>query len=230
MQSFIYATLVVSAMAGIEKASEDLQKMCMTTDSPNCGERGFDQQTTQNLDHLNEYGCWCYFDDDHGRGKSHPIDGIDELCKILHDGYECAMRDAEDEGTTCIPWEVDYNSAVGGDADAELAEKCFAANPTNSCAARACTIEGTFVEDLLAYFINGGVISNSLKHANGFDTTTDCPVKKGGSSGEKKCCGNYPERFPFRTLGGDRGCCNNRTFNVLSLKCCDDGSIKFNCK
>merc|ERR1712000_267674 len=69
-------------------------------------------------------GCWCYFDDDHGRGKGQPIDDLDGVCKTLHEGYECAMRDAEAEGTTCVPWEVAYVSAIGG-ATTTLQEACM---------------------------------------------------------------------------------------------------------
>merc|ERR1712079_465815 len=71
-------------------------------------ERAFGGQIGNTINGMNEYGCWCYFYDDHGRGKGTPVDAIDEMCKTLHEGYECAMRDAEDEGSTCVPWEVDY--------------------------------------------------------------------------------------------------------------------------
>merc|ERR1712127_980347 len=44
------------------------------------------------------YGCWCNFGHNagyvgHGAGK--PVDGLDQLCKNLHDGYKCAAIDAE---------------------------------------------------------------------------------------------------------------------------------------
>merc|ERR1712110_665601 len=26
---------------------------------------------------FNGYGCWCYFDELHGKGKSHPVDQMD---------------------------------------------------------------------------------------------------------------------------------------------------------
>jgi hypothetical protein len=183
------------------------------------------------IDQLNEYGCWCYFDEDHGRGKGNPIDAIDEMCKVLADGYECAMRDAEDEGTTCIPWEVDYTSAVGG-TGLTIAEECAQSNVDSNCAARACTVEGSFIANLLDAFISGNSINDDHKHSNGFDIAVGCPVKKsGGGPSNKQCCGNYPDRFPYKTAGGDRQCCGSRTYNSLTLKCCDPDSstVKFNC-
>jgi len=193
--------------------------------------RAFSGQMGNTINGLNEYGCWCYFYEDHGRGKGQPVDAIDEMCKILHDGYECAMRDAEDEGTTCVPWEVTYVSAVGG-SGLSIAEECSSVNSGNNCAARACTVEGTFVANLLDVFLNGGSINNDNRHSNGFDVAASCATKKnGGGPSNKACCGNYPDRFPFKTIGGDRQCCGTRTYNALTLKCCDADSstVKFNC-
>lgn len=194
--------------------------------------RAFSGQMGNTINGLNEYGCWCYFYEDHGRGKGQPIDAIDEMCKILHDGYECAMRDAEDEGTTCVPWEVSYTSAIGGSGQS-VAEECATVNSGNNCAIRACTVEGSFVGNLLDAFIGGGAsINNDNRHSNGFDVASSCATKKnGGGPSNKACCGNYPDRFPFKTIGGDRQCCGSRTYNALTLKCCDSDSstVKFNC-
>jgi len=194
------------------------------------GEKGFGQSQAQ-IDQLNEYGCWCFFDEDHGRGKAQPVDSIDEICKILHDGYECAMRDAEAEGDTCVPWEVNYASAVGG-GGLSIAEECQSLNAGNNCAIRACTVEGTFVANIVGAFIGGAQINQSYKQSNGFDFANVCVTKKnGGGPANKECCGNYPERFPYKTVGGDRKCCGSRTYNSLTLKCCDSdtSTVKFNC-
>lgn len=214
-----------------------------TTGGPNCDSeenlseheiqfcRAFTGSVGKTVQNMSEYGCWCYFGIDHGRGKGQPQDALDELCKVLADGYECAMRDAEEEGTTCIPWEVSYQSAIGG-GSLTIAEECANVNPGNNCAARACTVEGGFVANMLDYFISGNVLDQSMRHENGFDHTTFCaPKRNGGGPTNKECCGNYPDRFPFKTRGGDRKCCGTRTFNALTLSCCDADSstVKFNC-
>jgi len=193
--------------------------------------RAFSGSIGKTISNMNEYGCWCYFGDDHGRGKGSPQDAIDEMCKVLADGYECAMRDAEEEGTTCVPWEVEYTSALGG-SGLGIVDECAQVNSGSNCAARACAIEGAFVANLLDVFISGNGIDQAMKHSNGFDQPTTCATKKnGGGPTNKACCGNYPDRFPFKTVGGDRKCCGTRTYNSLTLKCCDADSstVKFNC-
>ena len=225
-------TLASLANAGLEQMNSMLKGETKEQNLPKeVIERAFSGQIGKTIGTMNEYGCWCYFGGDHGRGKGQPVDAIDEMCKILSDGYECAMRDAEEEGTTCVPWEVSYQSALGG-SGLSTAEECFNVNAGNNCAARACTIEGSFVANLLDAFTSGSGLSPLNYHSNGFDQPTQCATKKnGGGPTNKECCGNYPDRFPFKTIGGDRKCCGTRTFNSLTLKCCDADSstVKFNC-
>ena len=231
MKSIFALTLLGYATADVTNVSVD--DACASLEGPDkdvCV-RAFSGSIGKTIRNMNEYGCWCYFGDDHGRGKGQPQDAIDEMCKVLHDGYECAMRDAEEEGTTCVPWEVAYTSALGG-SGVGIGQECAAANEGNNCAARACAIEGSFIANLLDVFMSGNGINNDMKHENGFDQATVCATKKnGGGPTNKQCCGNYPDRFPFKTVGGDRKCCGTRTFNALTLKCCDADSstVKFNC-
>lgn len=222
--------LASAALVAAQDAATNLGNKYDNTNSDNYPKE-FNGQIGQTIQKIDEYGCWCYFGDDHGRGKGTPVDPIDEVCKVLHDGYECAMRDAEDEGTTCVPWEVDYESAVGG-TGITIAEECAQLNNGNNCAIRACTVEGSFIANLLDTMFGGASINNDNLHSNGFDQKTVCATKKnGGGPSNKSCCGNYPDRFPFKTVGGDRKCCGTRTFNSLTLKCCDSASstVKFNC-
>merc|ERR1712048_601116 len=178
---------------------------------------------------------WPYFDDNVGRGKGAPVDEVDAICKILHEGYECAIRDSEDEGLECEPWTIPY--LVGTDTtvtDHELYEHCVSMNPTNMCAARACTVETAFVENMLAYLLSGvGIPYETYAHRNGFDSSTDagCPVKKAapGVGASKACCGGYPNRYPFKTLDGDRECCGQRTYQTALLSCCSGNKVKANC-
>merc|ERR1712048_1127229 len=139
----IFLSFTISTSANLQKTFDEVVNNNYNGNLENLTKQ-FSADVTNTINNLNEYGCWCYFYDDHGRGKAQPIDAVDEMCKILHDGYECAMRDAEDEGTTCVPWEVSYFSAVGG-TGLTIPEECIAANPGNNCATRACMIEGTFV-------------------------------------------------------------------------------------
>merc|ERR1711865_1290771 len=108
---------------------------------------------------LNQYGCWCYFETDHGRGKGEAVNKVDQLCKTLHDGYECAIKDGYDLSQACVPWEVVYNSATGfglGSNDIEnMRTECEDRNGVDSCEARACMVEGWFVMQIVDLFVSG---------------------------------------------------------------------------
>lgn len=228
-----FASALISAV-GFGTAYASLEQIIATAEAlaanmtTGAGDRVFSGGLATTIQTLNEYGCWCYFDDDHGRGKAQAADGIDGVCKVLHDGYDCAILDAENAGSSCTPWEVAYNAAVGG-TTLTIAEECELNNSLD-CAKHACIVEGTFVANLLATLLTpGGSVNDAIKQSNGFDTTLNCITKTGGAGGEKQCCGNYPNRFPFKTLGGDRACCVDRTFNTNTLNCCTDNTVKFNC-
>jgi len=211
-----------------DKAHIDRQLMKLVRNS---SLRQFSDKIAGAIPNLEEYGCWCYFYDNVGRGKGNPVDEIDAMCKVLGEGYECAIRDSEDEGLDCTPWEIDYLAGTG--SGRELYTSCQSLN-ANACAARACAVEGTFVDNLFAVLISGqGIPYEDYSHRQGFDPATDagCPVKKGtpGAGAEKACCGAYPTRFPFKTLGGDRACCGGRTYSTGVLNCCSPGKVKATC-
>ena len=50
---------------------------------------------SMDFEHLQEYGCWCYFDDLHGEGHGIAQDGYDDACLALHHGTACAMMEIE---------------------------------------------------------------------------------------------------------------------------------------
>jgi len=188
--------------------------------------------TSGSLRQLHEYGCWCYFYDDVGRGKGTPVDEIDGFCKTLNEGYQCAIIDSENQGIECSPWEIQYQPGSG--VGAELRTTCHERN-ADVCAAYACTVEGQFADNAFSFLLatGGGINYDQYGHSNGFDPAHDqgCPVKVGakGYSAEKQCCGAYPQRFPFKTLDGERACCGGRTYNTALLNCCSNGQVKANC-
>ena len=48
------------------------------------------------------------------------------------------------------------------------------------------------------------------------------------SSSSVSCCGEYPNRFPYRP-DNSRGCCHGKTYNTDLWKCCEDGTVKVEC-
>lgn len=182
---------------------------------------------------INQYGCWCYFQEHHGQGRGHPIDTIDQHCKRLHDGYTCIIMDAIAIGEECVPWEITYNSAVGSGLALSMTidtirSECDVQNPVDGCARWTCKVEGFFVQQLLLSFVSGTTIDHSLRHENNFDWRQECPISAGVQS-EKACCDEYPIRFPYKTYDGARDCCVTHTYNTNMYECCNDGSVKITC-
>lgn len=190
---------------------------------------------------INGYACWCYFEDDHGRGKGQAQNDVDSQCKILHDGYACIMMDAEDSGDICVPWQEDYNvptglgwwSRTGTDEEmkAALVRDCNKKNKKKSdCAKRSCIVEGYFSINLFKLLTSGTKYDHRLKHEyNKFDPKLECQSKPGNGDLELECCGSYPIRFPYKYGKDVRECCNGNTFNAAILKCCDDGKVRIVC-
>lgn len=181
---------------------------------------------------LNEYGCWCYFEGDHGKGKGHAVDEFDGICKTLHDGYDCIIRDGlldNDSGDACIPWDVSYSSSMflGMDIE-EVQTDCEDKNPTGSCNEAVCKFEGWFIAQYLRKVLNGAQQNPMNQHSEGFVVREECPTHAGMAS-EKQCCGSFPVRFPFKSYGGLRDCCANKTYNTQIYQCCNDGRVRDTC-
>ena len=104
---------------------------------------------------ITDYGCWCYFFSNVGRGRGEPQDNIDALCKVLADGYTCITIDSEEEtGGSCSqdPWDIEYNDIIG-QTGGTYYDLCSANNPGDNCAIRSCVIETQFIRDLVTgYF------------------------------------------------------------------------------
>lgn len=176
------------------------------------------------------YGCWCYFNDNHGNGRSEPYNQVDGFCKVLHDGYDCVMMDAADDGVTgCVPWDQPYSPVIQlGINNEDLEIECAQKND-NDCSRRSCSVEGRFILNIFGAFFSGVPFDPTPKHSLGtFNPADDCPIIPGPPS-PKECCGDYPVRYPFKTLDGDRACCGQRTFDDTIFDCCGDNSIQMGC-
>jgi len=227
MQSLVYSTLFGTGLAGLARMQASLDSM-----ASNVSDRALTNQMGAALDNFNEYGCWCYFDDLHGKGKSHATDEIDAYCQILAEGYDCAVIDGDDESEPCIPWEVDYESAT---VNIEQVPSMCAERNDNSCAIRACIVEQTFVTSIFQSFLFGYSLDPSKKHSStpGFVEdncpTKECPDGPGNCFSEKSCCGDYPARRVFKTHGGQRACCGSKTYDQDIMQCCEPNKVKMVC-
>jgi len=236
--------LALASFAGVALASFDQMKTDMRQildryvrglmESGNAQNRNIPDILGSNLDNINEYGCWCYFQGDHGRGHAKPVDGLDRFCRKLAMGYDCAILDVIDAtgNDSCIPWEVFYISGTGGGENA-LVQTCDTFN-TELCAKISCKVEGIFVIKIFNLFVAGDSISDSFKHSNGFDEKVECIVDNCKDDPDRcdptrVCCGEHPDRFPFKPMGGDRACCAGVAFDASILTCCPDGTPRLSC-
>jgi len=208
---------------------------------------------------LDGYGCWCRVSEfTHGGGKGVPVDVYDEFCNKLHMATTCL---AMDFGDTCSPWTTDYQFRVfPTDID------CDDPNNGDPCKISLCLVESTFVLGILQTITNFNApqMNHNMFNPNapGFTNQwdpTQCNVPSGHTGGnpggnganggnarppvasfDLDCCGQYPERWPFKealfdtsgNLISTKECCNFNsgdfglnTFNPQNKVCCD-GQLK----
>ena len=165
------------------------------------------------------YGCWCYIDSTHGKGRGKPLDELDAECKTLHHNYECLIMESELGGAEACnvdPWEVAYLRSVEVYAamfnldEIAVQSACETANAGDVCAVNVCKVEMSFSIRIAAHDTVGNTNPDYV-HDNGFNPLTDetCPIKSGTPS--------------------ERACCGSSTYNANVLTCCDDGKAKMNC-
>jgi len=135
------------------------------------------QQLIEIMD-LDRYGCWCYFDKDHGKGHGQPVDEFDSYCQHLHQGYDCAMMDARAKGEPeCIAWETDY-SIENIYTRMNIFSECKVQNKGNLCAINACTIELNFIFFLFEKYFMNSYPALDYRHSLGFNPSTTCHSKE----------------------------------------------------
>jgi len=230
--------LVATAFAGVNNMNRLIQQIRReAVVNGSAQTRSFASAWGQKLiESIDGYGCWCYFQEDHGNGRGKPINQMDQRCKQLHDAYECILMDTDN---TCIPWDVEYGSATGLGIGADepgndaflyaIRKGCDKNNKKDECARMACKVEGYFVVNMFMDYLDAVVFDPTLLHSLGmFNPKDECPIDGGIQIEGKECCGEYPIRFPFKTLNGDRACCFQKTYNT-NLKTCCDGVVKKEC-
>jgi len=186
---------------------------------------------TTSMSNVWEYGCWCYFQDDHGRGRGQPQNEMDSICQVLHHGYTCIIMDAITEGIDCDPFTHGYTTIqVLGNSNQELEVDFTTANNGDVCATRTCLVEAQFILNFIHIGTTPGfVFDPTLKHDLGIFDPNTCKSGQGRGWIEEECCGVYPIRYPYKTQGGDRKCCVDRTYDSTLKSCCADGSVSLSC-
>jgi hypothetical protein len=225
ISSLMLAQPIFGSLAKIDEMISEWRKNASSV-QPNLQSRGAMLHSTSTLRALDNYGCFCYFDENHTKGSGNPKNDIDERCLALHQGYSCSKIDGDcDE-----PWNANYNVAVGfqelysSTTPADIAVQQCNAGGNVGCMLRACIVEVNFAVAMFRdVTVFQGTYDQSLHHAQGFVTTTECP-KKAPQSGSIACCGDFPTRAPYKetTDAGDRACCASTVYDSAMYCCTND--------
>lgn len=218
---------------------------------------------------LDGYGCWCRLEEGtHGTGKGFPVDKYDKACRTLHYGTTCLMMD---HGDSCSPWTTTYRFNVGLDSvDCVLpnnGDQC----KIDLCTIEAEFVLGILTEitsftaetlNHARYNPNSPTYTTDWSYAECM-TPPESPDDNDGNGGngnsgnggrptapttievdhfEQQCCGNHPNRYPFKShlydindnLLAERACCDfdngdvgSLTYDIDNKQCCDGAVIDF---
>merc|ERR1712117_53388 len=181
---------------------------------------------------LQEYGCWCYFDGSHGRGRGTPQDNFDTVCMSNHHMISCMKMEGCDLTVPSVP-----QMTFGPNGD--IIYDCVVANGGDSCKEAICYTNTWFSKNLLNLLLNshtGGELPDydTYKVSSGFDART-CKIAGTGPAAidDEKCCGSYEHntKRPVRVPSGKRReCCQDNAgvfvaYNPDFKKCCS-GSVE----
>lgn len=234
MKSVIATLALPMAFAGVSQMDSMLAELGNSSAAD--GQRsviGVNSPIQTTLSQIWNYGCWCYFQDNHGKGSGEAQNYMDEHCRVLHHGYTCVMMDAADENdNTCDPFTHEYNTiTILGAVPEQVQIDCETVNAGDNCAIRSCAVESYFVLNIFAEAFGPNTFDPTLKHDNGFDASV-CRGTGGTGSGSNSpwsCCASYPTRFPFRTGNGRRECCAEVTYDTTMFSCCADTTVSISC-
>jgi len=168
------------------------------------------------------YGCWCSFlirHDLRPRNKE-PSDKIDEICRKWSKCHECSSIDSYYQ---CSAQGHDIYQVQGIIATG----KFTCASNEDSCALRSCECDTELVyklSDLLANDPKNFNIMNSYE--KGFSPYSQCIEKRMMSDRKSdKCCGEFPDRFPFWSNMSQKACCGSKTYDVNLFDCCHGAKL-----
>merc|ERR1711981_685544 len=228
MQTKIFlAALITSATANMDSIDKIYkQALTLKTNGTAAGMRSSAMLALQTKK-LNEYGCWCYFDEMHGAGKGAPVDDYDKSCQKLHQAVSCAAMDIPHCDPTGQSYEVSVELVNG-----ELVYDCVSKNAGDTCAEATCFMESHFTSALLSLnLVSELTPSYSEYHAAlGFEHQSCARAHGPAREYNDVCCGTFKDntRRPVRAYldQGEKDCCMRddgsfKTFNPTFNSCCD---------
>lgn len=186
-------------------------------------QNSLDSSNLPTYDQMLKYGCWCQLHDENWEvsNKGTPMDHLDNACRSWFKCYECIGMDEE----SCNGFNNRYGKIVYHTSTSSLS--CENAGGAGSCKRNACECD---LKLGLTMFQYAHEFDPEYSSENDFDPVGECVASGGGPGFQpNECCGNYPERFPFYSYDGTRGCCNGKTFDAENLVCCAAGHASVSC-
>lgn len=180
---------------------------------------------------IDDYGCWCHFGENFRKSRGVPQDIFDLHCRDVIRGYNCIYLDAQEENSSCVPFEEPYLEPINilsTDTNQRLRDDCVNQNTglsNENCKIRTCLVESLFIRDLAILEQANVVPDPNLRLENGFNHDAVCDLYNDGFQ-NRACCGEYPFRFPYQQDGKFECCNNNEIFNSIVKECCDDFTVK----
>ncbi|CAG5111369.1 Oidioi.mRNA.OKI2018_I69.chr2.g5685.t1.cds [Oikopleura dioica] len=172
------------------------------------------------------YGCWGQIDGVEARpGHGEAIDVIDQLFQDWVKCKECMSMDFTDScDIDNVAYEVGMDPATGR----------IECSGNSGCPKARCDCDETLAFGIIE---NWDSYNPENEPQNGFDFDASCqPHPKtptsGGAGGSctnvgdntRRCCGEYPKRFPYDDKAGCFLCCDSagKIFNINRHGCCGD--------
>lgn len=177
---------------------------------------------------IQNYGCWCYFGENAGKGFGIPRNPIDEICRDLQMCYRCAKIDSLLESEICRPGNTTYRVEMNHEVlTGNILASCKASNQNNNCQLHTCCCETDFITKLVKLLWDGYKFEPKYQHDVFENFENEC--FQGGDTHVVDCCGKYPDRRPYFADGFMECCGGIHLFNTNKKVCCDDGTVGLDC-
>merc|ERR1712184_186969 len=195
------------------------------------------------INKVGNYGCFCFNEGEFSpKGRGIPKDGIDQACKQLHQCQTCINMDFSQNTGSALDASCNdqYNFNLTN-TDRGVGVECL--NPKDTCQRARCECDKRFAIDLAAAY---DLWDESLQWANSLQgRERECraekrigphvprpkPTPNPNPNLGMQCCGTYPHRFPYNTMGGRRQCCGQSIiFRGGSKQCCGDNVARVTCR
>ena len=186
------------------------------------------------MQNLQEYGCWCFFDEKHGQGRGQPVDDFDSHCMKYHHAVSCAKLEIE----SCDPYVTTYQITTSQKNNGDIHHDCETGN--DPCQEATCYAQSHFISLLLIEQLQDLQVPdypNFSARTGNFDND-QCRSSGPGRERQEMCCGTWKHntkkhlKFPSQL---NRQCCDHptngsfKTYDASLASCCADGNVRIQC-